>query len=536
MKRFSLKPILFFFILLIVFSCAKRGRIGGGEKDTTPPVIVRSIPENYSVNFDNKEIKIYFDEYVKLKDIQKQLIISPPLKYDPIITPLGTPSKYITIKIQDTLPENTTFTVNFGQSIVDNNEENPYPFFKYVFSTGDFIDSLNVKGTINDAVKLKPEQFVSVMLYKIDSTFSDSIIYKEKPTYITNTLDSINIFQIENLKAGKYLLMALKEETTNYIYNPKTDKIGFLKEYITVPTDSIYNIVLFNEELPVKAGKPKFKSLNKLAFGYEGDHKKMKINLLSDTPSHYKSLITKQKDLDSLNYWFKPTFEQDSLIFEVTDNLKYRDTFTVKLRKKLNDSLSFNGSRGDLRFYDHFKISANNPIVSYNKDLIKILDKDSSEVTYNDTFDELSNTLELSFEVKEQEKYKVTFLPEAMTDFFENKNDTLAYNLTTRTYADYGNVRVRLKNAPDIPLIVQLTDEKGKVFYELPGKANELFDFRYINPSKYYLRVLFDENGNGKYDTGDFLKKIQPERISYNSGQFDVRPNWDSEQKFILKD
>ena len=145
MKRFSLKPILFFFILLIVFSCAKRGRIGGGEKDTTPPVIVRSIPENYSVNFDNKEIKIYFDEYVKLKDIQKQLIISPPLKYDPIITPLGTPSKYITIKIQDTLPENTTFTVNFGQSIVDNNEENPYPFFKYVFSISEYVFSCKNK-------------------------------------------------------------------------------------------------------------------------------------------------------------------------------------------------------------------------------------------------------------------------------------------------------------------------------------------------------------------------------------------------------
>src|SRR5690606_31186767 len=116
-----------------------------------PPKILKSVPENFSTNFTAKEIRIYFDEYIKIKDVQKQLIISPPMDTEPNITPLGSASKYIKIIINDTLKANTTYAFNFGQSIVDNNEENPYPYYKYVFSTGNYIDSLSVKGNIYDA-------------------------------------------------------------------------------------------------------------------------------------------------------------------------------------------------------------------------------------------------------------------------------------------------------------------------------------------------------------------------------------------------
>jgi hypothetical protein len=151
---------------------------------------------------------------VKLKNLNKQLIVSPPMKYNPEVSPM-TPSKIINIKIKDTLQENTTYSFNFGQSIEDNNEGNPYNQFKYIFSTGSYIDSLKVSGTIKDALNKKEDSFVSVMLYEANSKFNDSMVYKSVPRYITNTLDSLKTFKIENVKAGKYLLVAMKDANSN---------------------------------------------------------------------------------------------------------------------------------------------------------------------------------------------------------------------------------------------------------------------------------------------------------------------------------
>ena len=230
-------------ICLFLANCANRGRPSGGDKDVTPPMITKSEPENFSTNFTGREIKITFDEFIKIKNIQKHLIISPPMDPAPEIMPLGSASKTITIKITDTLDANTTYAFNFGNSIVDNNESNPYPYYRYVFSTGDYIDSLSVKGHIIDATLLKPDEYVSVMLYEMDSTYTDSTVYKKKPKYITNTLDSTTTFSIDNIKAGNYMLIALKDENQDSKYQQRSDKIGFLKNPITVPTDSLYTFL-----------------------------------------------------------------------------------------------------------------------------------------------------------------------------------------------------------------------------------------------------------------------------------------------------
>ena len=182
-------------LLLLVVQCAKRGTPTGGPKDETPPVLVRADPPNYTTNFDRKEIRIYFDEYIKLKDISKNLIVSPPMDPKAQVSPQGSASRYIDIQITDTLTPNTTYQFNFGESVTDNNEGNAFPFFKYVFSTGDYIDSLNVTGVIRDALLQKPDEYVTVMLYEADSTYSDSIVYKDVPRYITNTLDSTVVFE-----------------------------------------------------------------------------------------------------------------------------------------------------------------------------------------------------------------------------------------------------------------------------------------------------------------------------------------------------
>ncbi len=529
----------FIFIVTIsafLINCANRGTPQGGEKDKESPKILKSEPENYSTNFKGKEIKIYFDEYVKLKNLQKQLIISPPMKTTPEILPLGSASKYISIKIFDTLQHNMTYAFNFGESVVDNNEENPFPYYRYVFSTGDYIDSLKVTGEIFDAEKLKPEEFVSVMLYEIDSTYTDSIIYKETPKYVTNTLDSTTTFTIENLKEGTYKLVALKDENQDYKFQQQIDKIGFLEETITVPKDTIYSLSLFKEETDFETKRASQVNGNKIVFGFKGNAKNMKINLLSNAPEIFKFRAIKDQKADTLNYWYAPKFEMDSVIFNVT-NKEYnykKDSLVVKIRDKENDSLSISYSpSGAIGFEEVFEVSGNTPLTKINKEFITIINKDSLNVDFNVSLDTLNNKYLFDFKKEENETYNIQLFPGAITDLFEKTNDTINNSLRTKTFLDYGNARITLQNAK-YPVIVQLTDENGEVQTEKYSTKPEPIDFRFLNPKKYYIRVVFDTNGNQKWDSGSFLEQRQPERISYYPELLDVRAGWDLEQTFIL--
>lgn len=534
MKRFLSNFILLLVIVLLFSQCANRGTPSGGEKDIEPPVITKSEPENYSTNFTATEITIYFDEYIKIKDLQKQLIISPPMNTQPEITPLGAASKYISIKIFDTLQPNTTYAFNFGESIVDNNEANPYPYYRYVFSTGAFIDSLQVNGRVEDALNQKPEEFVSVMLYEVDSTFTDSIIYKKKPKYITNTLDSTSTFQLDNLKAGKYMLVALKDENNNYTFQQKEDKIGFRKEIITVPSDTSYVLKLFKEIADFKATRPSQVSGNKIAFGFEGDYENMKINVLSNVPDNFKNSIVKDSKSDSLHYFFKPDIKTDSLVFQVTNN-NYSDTLTVRTRTLEKDSLVISTvSQSTLKLNEDFVMTANIPLVNLDENKVSIMDKDSSSVDFTKTYESITNSYTFKFDKKEENSYKIQLLPEAIEDFFGKKNDTLNYNVRTRALSDYGNLRLTIQNAV-YPLIVQLVTPQGEVKEEKYTTKPEPIDFIHISAANYMVRVIYDTNGNKEYDTGNYLKNIQSERVSYYPEIIEIRSGWDYVENFILK-
>jgi len=532
---------LIFIVVISAFliNCANRGRPQGGEKDTEPPNVLKSLPENYSTNFNSDVIKIYFDEYVKLKDLQKQLIISPPMETQPEVLPLGSASKYVTIKIFDTLQPNTTYAFNFGQSIVDNNEGNPYPFYRYVFSTGEFIDSLTVKGNILDAEKLKPEDYVSVMLYEKDSTYTDSVIYKKNPKYVTNTLDSTTTFTIENIKTGTYKLIALKDENQNNTFEQKSDKIGFLEGFITVPKDTTYNLSLFKEEADFKVIRGSQVAGSKIAFSFEGDPKNMRIDILDSLPSNFKYRITRDQKADTLYYTYVPKLERDSLIFNVSNKeFNYRkDSLIVKTRDMMKDTLVITLTpKGQIGFEKLLDISGSTPFEKLDKSRIVLIDKDTLEVDFSFELDTLNNKFILDFKKEEEQKYLFQFLPGAFVDIFENTNDTINFALRTKQYSDFGNVRVNLQNAK-YPVIVQLTDEQGEVQAEKYSKNPEPIDFRYLEPKKYYLRVVFDANKNQKWDPGSFLQHRQPERISYYPELIDdVRAGWDNIIDFPLLD
>lgn len=526
-----------FFIMLLfvsISSCANRGRPSGGEQDVLPPVIEKASPENFSINFTENEITIQFDEYIKINNLQKNLIISPPMDPEPIITPLGSASKSITIKITDTLLPNTTYSFNFGESIEDNNEGNAYPYYKYVFSTGDYIDSLKIGGVISDALEHNTEEFVSVMLYEVDSTFTDSVIYREKPKYVTNTQDSTNTFELANLKEGKYLMIALKDENSNYIYEPKTDKIGFVKEYINIPGDSLFQIEMFKEELDFKPLRGSLISGQKIAFGYEGNPEDMNIKLLSTLENHEKR-ITKEADKDSLNYWFKPKAEQDSLLFKVSSK-EIIDTVNVRMRDLPKDTLVIKALRTNTLFFDEdFVLEGTIPFTKLDRSKITLIDTDSANVAYTTKLDSLKNQYQFIFEKEESTSYNFTILPGAIEDFFGNKNDTLTYGVRTQEYADFGNLRLQLVNAK-FPLIVQLVDNKNEVYKEQYITENKPVDFYNLKSGTYFLRVIFDENSNGKYDAGNFLLRRKSERVSYYPVPLEVRSSYDAIETFTLQD
>lgn len=523
------------FTALAFTACAKRGSITGGPKDTIPPSIISSTPENMSTEFKGSEIRINFDEYIKIKDVNKQLIISPPMETQPIITPMGSASKFINIKIKDTLKENTTYSFNFGQSITDNNEGNPYSQFKFIFSTGTYIDSLTLNGKIKDAYSQKTDNFVTVMLYEANETFNDSTIYKERPRYVTNTLDSMVQYSLQNLKQGKYHLIALKDANNNYRFDPKSDKIAFLNQTIEVPNDTIYELELFQEKRPFKALKPVQANSNKLYAGYEGDYRGMKVEVKNGAGTEViPSLVTKVKDKDSLQVWL-PRKLTDSLKVTVThrDSIK---TFNVKLKElKAADSLSVDPvQKGGLHFREKFTLISSTPIVTIDSTKISLVNKDSLAVKYSYKYDDFKQELVFDFEKQEDQKYTFTLMPGALKDFYEKENDTLSYKLATKTYIDYGNLRLTLKNAKRFPLMLEVLDSKGEVdaFYYSEGETQINFDA--VLPDKYTLRVYYDDNKNKEWDTGDYLLKRQPEELIYMPKEIDVRANWDPEETFDL--
>ena len=532
--NFSLNKILILLIVVFTFAnCAKRGRPTGGEKDVIAPILISASPNQESIQFDAKKIKISFDEYVKLKDINKQLIVSPPLKSALDITPVGTASKIITIKIIDTLRKNTTYTINFGNSVVDNNEGNPLKSFKYVFSTGSYIDSLKLSGDVSDAYNRKTASDVMVMLYEMDSTFNDSIIYKEKPTYVSSTLDSTN-FELTNLKEGKYLLLALKQSNNNYIYNPKQDKIGFLKEPISLPIDTVFNIPIFKEVLPFKFMKALETSKGHIYFGYEGDGKDLKIKLLDEISTD--SITTEtvfEKGKDTLSFWFKP-IKKDSLQFEVS-HLNFLDTVTVNLKTSKQDTLILKNNIGSvLNPRDTFSINSNIPITKIDTSKISLFDKDTIAVPFSVKVDSYKINLSLNFKSEFDNLYAIKLFPNALYDVFGNSNDTIIYKVKTKKIEDFGTINLQVSNV-NSPVIIELITEKDELIATEKISKNQIVTFKDLPPKIYIVRAIFDENNNGIWDTGNYLLKTYPEKVLYLNVPLELRANWELNETFILK-
>jgi uncharacterized protein (DUF2141 family) len=429
--------------------------------------------------------------------------------------------------------------LNFGQSIQDNNEGNKLENFKYVFSTGTYIDSLTTSGSIKDAKLIEAPKNINILLYRLDSSFTDSIIYKKKPNYITSTLDS-TIFKFTNLRKGNYLMLALQESVNDYIFNPVTEKIGFSTDTIQFPRDSVVKkpIILFKEEQPYQFKRAKEVSKGKIEFGFEGAAKNMQIKMLSKVPDNFKSVSKFEVEKDTLNFWFTP-FEADSLNFAVSNN-NFLDTLTVRLRKNKIDSLVINSSVSSvLHFRDTLFLKSNNPIIKIDTSKISLFDKDTIAVKYNAFLSETENKIAFIFDKQPTQKYIFTALPDAFNDVYLVKNDTLKYRFSTKEKEDYGRITMNVTNVNSKNLIIELLTgtKKFEVVQRNFINTSQSIVFDLLEPKKYTIRVIIDENKNNKWDTGNYLKRLLPETILYHKeiNNADLRANYFLEENFIVE-
>lgn len=518
-------------LLLLWAACARVGSPTGGEQDKTPPKVVKTIPPNESVNFTGNRIRIYFDEFVTLRDIRKQLIISPPLAYFPEITPSGNASKYINIKILDTLRPNTTYTFNFGKSIQDNNEGNPLSFYTYTFSTGNTIDSLTLKGSIKDALRPKAENFVNVMLYEMGEKYSDSVVYKQRPIYVVNTLDSLTTFELSHLKAGKYMLVGMKDKDNNYLFDPKTDKIGFHPTPITIPTDSSYTLSLFKEVPQTQASRPFQSGEQRISIGYQGEKDSIQVTPLPPFPANWKWVVEKEPTKDTLWLWYHPKVE-DSLKLIVKSNRA--DTTKVNLRKMKPEKWKITPEfKGISPTEEEIVLSSNTPIRAFNKEAIKLMvAKDSTEVGFEPIF--TANTSQITFKVKVKEGEKYLFKAfNAFENFFGQKSDTLQESFSAKKAEDFGSLKLTFRDNVSLPFIIELTDKDAKkVLYEqYVEQTSPTYNFPFVKAGNYRLRVIEDRNRNRKWDTGNFLGRLLPEPVHYFAKEIELRANWEVEQE-----
>ena len=528
--KFALNIIIAVFLLSTI-QCAKRASPTGGPKDSIPPVLINASPKLNTTYFNKDEFNLYFDEYVELKDITKQLIISPPLNSSQYkVYPVTGASKKVTLKLLDSLLDNTTYTFNFGESIVDFNESNPSSYLTYTLSTGPTIDSLYIRGRITDAFERETERFISLQLYPVDSIIADTMIYSQKPLYVTNTLDT-TIYRFQNLRAGKYAIIALEDKAGNYFFDQNMDKIGYKEQLIELPKDSIIDLRLFKERTNFFWDKPYFVNDHHIVLSYYGDREEEPFKMISDVPDNFESLVTQSRETDSLNYWFKGA-ELDSLQFEfnIKDSLQIK---TVQFKNPIPDSLLIDKStKGSLRIQDKYEIKSNLPIVEVNSEQLIVTNVDTIQIPASLKIEENYDRITVDFEVIPNDRYEITLLPKALIDFWGNTNDTLVYRTSTKKIEDYGNIFLRVKHeSPHSYIIELLKNDEVVRRYDTPAEGNN-FRFELLDPGKYSVRLIEDANKNKQWDTGSYLDKIQPEKVIYYWKEIDLRANWDMNEIF----
>ncbi|GEJ46605.1 hypothetical protein CRS_32130 [Chryseobacterium sp. ON_d1] len=500
-----------------------------------------------NVKRDIRELRLDFDEYVTLKDINKNLIISPPIKGITRILPSNIANRFVLIQWTDTLQANTTYNFNFGNSIVDNNESNVLRYFNFAFSTGDKLDDLYISGEVKDALDTKKKAAASaenklvVGLYQV----KDTMDYKKKPYYITK-VDEDGYYELNYLTPGKYKIIAFEDENGNSMYDPGKEKVGFQKDPINVEKSiSGLNLKVYPSKKPVK-----YVEMKEIAGGvlmtFEGNPEDVKVQSLNEKLKDVK--ITHNPKSDSVRIWFDAVKDDvgqtanEKLIFTHNKGPKKDSAYSVSLFYKYNkknamDVFSDNGG-SSLAPKSDLKIASN-----------YIVDKiDPSKWTLNIKGDSL-NVLPFNAKISETNPYQIQiqsdFIPgksyeltvpkETVSSFFTKNTQSKRFDFDVAKVDQFGSVEFSISNAPTANYWIQLVDSSDKIAYQKYLKGDKV-KFDILQPGEYIVRILVDNNGNKYWDEADFANDIFAEDAYIFYKKVIVRALWETREDWDLKD
>lgn len=534
-----MKKVIFLFLSLLLFSCARVGSPVGGERDTLPPQVVSSNIDTSRVNVprDIRELRIDFDEYITLKDINRQLIISPPLRKMTKIIPSGMANKYLLIKWDDTLQANTTYNFNFGNAIQDNNEGNPLRYYNFAFSTGEKIDELYISGELKDLLaeetSVSAEKDLVVGLYPA----KDTMDYRQKPYYITKA-DPDGYFELNYLSPGTYRILAFEDANSNSVYDPGKENVAFLKEPVTLDKSiSGLNLTLFPSRKAVRYVEMK-ESPGGILMTFEGNPQSVKVLSLNQKLQDYK--VTHRAKSDSVHIWFDAQKQNvgisgsENLRFSYDDGTK-QDSVSLFYRYNTRNELTITNTKGNLLPpEDQLTISSNYIIDNIETDKWTLVSDSISQpftarINENNPFE-----VKVESEFKEGKKYSLTVPRESLSSFYTSLPKSYRFDFEADKTENYGTLVITLENAPEQAFWFQLLNENNKIAYSKFGKGSS-FTFKALKPGSYKARILVDNNENGIWDSADLLAEEFAEDVYVFDKSIEIRPLWEIRENWNLK-
>jgi hypothetical protein len=529
------KNYLLIFIVLFIFGCAAQQPPQGGPRDQTPPKLVKAIPGNKTRNFTAKQIDLEFDEFIKLTNSYQEISMSPAMEKQPEYT---SSKRKLKVEFKDSLQKNTTYVINFGKAIQDVNESNILKNFTYVFSTGNHIDSLSITGSVTNTLTQEKEKDVLVFLFPVKQ---DTLFGKKKPSIFALT-DSSGNFALNNLREDDYRIYALKEASPDKIFNRDDELIAFLKKPVHLRADtSNIQLNLFKQD-PEKfrVSEKRFDSDGKLLLVFNKGLTQPAIKIIYPTDIDNRKQVSFSRTKDTASVYLR-NMNFDSLRVAIFDKGKAIDTI-YQLKRK-NESFtrtvttSYNiGNDSKLKPGSNLVITASIPIENIDQSQITL--NEDSVATSDYTLQKDTGNyklLNLKYRWRETSKYELVLSEGALTDIYGDKNKRLSKKFQINKLDNYSQLTVKL-TVPDTAkaYVVELLGEDKKLIQSDPITKNTSLVYKGILAAKYYIRIIYDENKNGKWDSGNVKLKRQPENIWLNEKLITLRPNWEAEEPVTI--
>ncbi|WP_162276820.1 Ig-like domain-containing protein [Mucilaginibacter pedocola] len=504
----------------------------GGPRDLTPPKLLKATPEDQTRNFKAKQIQLDFDEYFKLSNQYQEISISPAQEKQP---EYKISKKSLIIDFKDTLLKNTTYVINFGKAIADVNESNVLKNFTYVFSTGPHIDSLSLSGNVINSITGLKEKEATVFLFPLKE---DSLLFGKKKPAIFTTTDTAGNFSLNNLAENTYRIYALKESSPDKIFNNDNDLIAFAKNPVKVDKDSSNILLKLFKQVPenFRVAEKKFTQDGKLSLVFNRPVQKPSLKVLYPAELDNQKIVEFTKTKDTAVVYMR-SMAFDSLSVAILDNNKPIDT--IYQNKGKNETFqrtlffSFGINKNDkLKPGTDLGIIANFPLESFDQSQIQLLEDSIPVTTYTLQKDTLLRRYNMKYRWRVNSKYQLVLNDGAFTDIYGDKNKKGGKNFTVDKPENYSQLTLKVSVPADTgkAYIVEILEEGKNVLRSDIVTKNTTLVYKNYLTTKYTLRVVYDANKNGRWDSGNVRRREQPETIWVSPKELVLRANWEAEE------